>query len=132
MLPHFLAMVRKYPRLWGDTAVLGSMGRVRDVARLLADEAAGDRLLHGSDFPFPSHPLAFAATIGLADAYRLQRMPNQIEQDLALKEALGFGRASAERGYQLICGRGEDTGPRPGSIPRAHQRDLPRLSRRLC
>ena len=116
MLPHFLAMVRKYPSLWGDTAVLGSAGRVRDVPRLLADDVAKSRLLHGSDFPFPSHPLAFAATIGLANAYRLQRVPNPIQQDLALKEALGFGRASAERGYQLLCGASQNTGRDPPEV----------------
>lgn len=104
MLPDFLAMVRKYKNLWGDTAVLGSPGRVRDVQRLLADGDAKERLLHGSDFPFPAVPLAFAGIIGLKKAILLQAIQNWIERDLALKEALRIGRASAERGYRLICG----------------------------
>jgi predicted TIM-barrel fold metal-dependent hydrolase len=102
MLPEFLAMVRKYPRLWGDTAILGTAARVIDVLRLMDDEAAVSRLLHGSDFPFPSQPLAFATKIGLKKAYRLQRTTNPIQQDLALKEALGFGLASARRAHDLI------------------------------
>lgn len=106
MLPDFLAMIRKYPNLWGDTAVLGSMTRVRDVLRLLADQEAVQRLLHGSDFPFPCHPMAFAPTLGVVKAIRLQGMENPLEQDFALKEALGIGRASAERAYRLICGEG--------------------------
>ena len=68
MLPDFLAMIRKYKNLWGDTSVLGSAGRVRDMSRLLADGEAKDRLLHGSDFPFPATPLAFAGTLGVLES----------------------------------------------------------------
>ncbi|MCP4782614.1 MAG: amidohydrolase family protein [Fuerstiella sp.] len=103
MLPGFLAMVRQYDNMWGDTAVLGSAGRVRDMSRLLADSVATDRLLHGSDFPFPAAPLAFAGSLGTLEAARLQAMGNFIQQDFALKEALGIGRASAERAYRLLC-----------------------------
>lgn len=104
MLPDFLAMVREHKNLWGDTSVLGSPGRVRDFRRLLADAEALDRLLHGSDFPFPALPLAFAGALGLAKAAGLQAIENPIRQDLALKEALGIGRVSAERAYRMICG----------------------------
>jgi predicted TIM-barrel fold metal-dependent hydrolase len=103
MLPDFLEMIRKYKNLWGDTAVLGSAGRVRDMSRLLAAGEAQDRLLHGSDFPFPATPLAFAGTLGVLEAARLQAIDNPIAQDFALKDALGIGRASAERAYRLIC-----------------------------
>ena len=78
MLADFLAMTRKYTNLWGDTAVLGGLGRSRDFLRLLADEHAVARLLHGSDFPFPSIPLAFAGTIGTAEALlRVRPFPFQ-------------------------------------------------------
>ena len=103
MLPDFLAMVRKHKNLWGDTAVLGSAGRVRDFQRLLVDHEARERLLHGSDFPFPAVPLAFVSVIGLKKAIPLQAIQNWVQQDLALKEALGIGRTSAERAYRLIC-----------------------------
>jgi predicted TIM-barrel fold metal-dependent hydrolase len=104
MLPDFLAMVRKHKQLWGDTAVLGSAGRVKDFQRLLAERSVHDRLLHGSDFPFPAAPPAFAGTLGMAKASVLQMIPNMLRQDFALKEALGIGRASAERAYRLVCG----------------------------
>jgi len=104
MLPDFLLMLHKHGNLWGDTAVLGSAGRVRDFLRLLADQGAADRLLHGSDFPFPSFPLVFATALGAKRAIALQRVQNWMEQDLALKEALGIGRASAERAERIICG----------------------------
>jgi len=101
MLPTFLAMIRKYKNLWGDTAVLGSAGRERDFQRLLTDAKARERLLHGSDFPFPAFPLAFWDVIG-PKAALLQLIPNWLKQDFALKEALGIGQVSAERAYQFI------------------------------
>ena len=102
MLPRFLAMVRKHENLWGDTAVLGSAPRVRDFQRLLADPEARQRLLHGSDFPFPATPLAFAGVIGPKKALALQATANWMKRDFALKEALGIGRASATRAHQLV------------------------------
>jgi mannonate dehydratase len=104
MLPDFLAMTCKHKNLWGDTSVLGGMGRSRDFLRLLADKPVAERLLHGSDFPFPSIPMAFAGTIGNIEALRLHAIPNMIQQDFALKEALGIGRASGERAYRFIHG----------------------------
>jgi predicted TIM-barrel fold metal-dependent hydrolase len=102
MLPKFLAMVRKYKNLWGDTAVLGSAPRVRDFQRLLADPEARERLLHGSDFAFPATPLAFGRVIGPKKALALQSTENWMERDLALKEELGIGRDSAARAHQLV------------------------------
>lgn len=107
MLPEFLKLLRDYERpgnLWGDTSILGSLGRSRDFARLLADEVAPARLLHGSDFPFPAAPLEFARQIGAALALALQTDANLLRMDYGLKAALGIGRASAERAYELVCG----------------------------
>jgi predicted TIM-barrel fold metal-dependent hydrolase len=102
MLPDFLAMVEKYKNLWGDTAVLGGYGRAKDFLRLLEDKVARDRLLHGSDFPFPAVPMGFSEKIGMAEAVRLQAMGNLLKQDYELKEALGIGRVSAERAYRFF------------------------------
>jgi predicted TIM-barrel fold metal-dependent hydrolase len=102
MLPDFLAMVRKYKNLFGDTAVLCGLGRSKDFFRLVDDQAARERLLHGSDFPFPAVPMGFAEKLGLQETLRLQSMPNLLRQDYELKEALGIGRASAERAYRFF------------------------------
>jgi hypothetical protein len=100
-LPEFLALLRRYPRLWGDTAVLGTAGRVRDFTRLLEEPFVRDRLLHGSDFPFPAAPRAFAARIGDEVAQRISSERNWLKKDLDLKEALGVGLASARRAYRV-------------------------------
>lgn len=102
-LPEFLALLKAYPNLWGDTAVLGTPGRVRDFGRLLESPLARARLLHGSDFPFLSAPRAFAERIGDARAQALEKEGNWMKKDFELKEALGIGRASAERAFELAA-----------------------------
>jgi mannonate dehydratase len=101
MLPTFLAMLGKFDRLWGDTSVLGIVTRVRDFFRLLDAADCRDRLVHGSDFPFPPAPLAFGRRIGWDSAIKLRDEPNLLRRDLELKELLGIGYASAERAYDL-------------------------------
>ena len=101
-LPEFLSLLKRYPNLWGDTAVLGTPGRVRDFGRLLDDPLAKSRLLHGSDFPFPAAPSAYARRIGESRARQLNIELNSLKKDLALKEALGIGNASAARAFDLL------------------------------
>ena len=59
-------------------------------------------MLYGSDFSFRAVPIAFAGTIGTVKAIRLQALSKLIQQDFALKEALGVGRVSVERAYRLV------------------------------
>lgn len=108
MLPDFLAMTRQYNNLWGDTSVLGGFGRARDFLSLLDDKPACERLLHGSDFPFPAIPTAFSDRLGEVETLRLQALSNLIQQDYALKEALGIGRASAERAARMLMPKVEE------------------------
>ena len=54
MVPDFLAMIRKYPNLWGDTAALCSRARSKNFSRLLADEAAPKRFLVRHRFSVPA------------------------------------------------------------------------------
>jgi predicted TIM-barrel fold metal-dependent hydrolase len=104
-LPEFLNLLKRYKNLWGDTSVLGTPGRVRDFGRLLKEPLARERLLHGSDFPFPVSASAFADRIGRTPAERIDKERSWLKRDLDLKEALGIGRASAKRGYELARGR---------------------------
>jgi mannonate dehydratase len=100
-LPEFLDLLKRYPKLWGDTSVLGTAGRVRDFKRLLKEPGVSERLLHGSDFPFPVSATAFAAEIGEKTARRISEEKNWLKKDLDLKEALGVGRASAKRACEI-------------------------------
>jgi len=101
-LPEFLTLLKRYPNLWGDTSVLGTAGRVHDFGRLLETPGVAERLVHGSDFPCPIAPRAFVPRIDQGMADRLEKEPNWIKKDFGLKEALGIGRASAQRGFELL------------------------------
>ncbi len=104
-LPVYLKMLREYPNLYGDTAALARFNKLHDFRRLLADDLARERLVHGSDFPVPCQPWAFSRDIGPIHALRIRRMRNPMARDYVLKQALGIGQASAERGYRLLCER---------------------------
>ncbi|MBL8820994.1 MAG: amidohydrolase [Planctomycetia bacterium] len=104
-LPAFTHLLKRYPNLWGDTAVLGTAGRVRDFSRLLENTAICDRLLHGSDFPFPISPSSYAARIGSETVKNINKEKSWIAKDYLLKEALGIGKASAERAWKVLLGK---------------------------
>jgi uncharacterized protein len=117
MLPDFLAMAKRFKNLWGDTSILGSYGRDADFLRLLNDKPILERLVHGSDFPFPSFPFAYVKKIGAVNALALQAIPNVLQQDLALKEVLGIGHVSAERAYRLVMRAIAPPPPKPRRSP---------------
>ena len=100
MLPHFLDLLRRYDLLWGDTSILCAAYRRRDLLRL-REAGVVERLVHGSDFPFPSVPKQFEPEIGAEQALQLQNERNVLRRDLLLKEALGL-EGTAERTGQLL------------------------------
>lgn len=103
-LPAFANLLKRYPKLWGDTAVLGTAGRQRDFYRLLDDPALRSRLLHGSDFPFPVSPSSFNERLNKDQLKKLASVRSWIGKDYQLKEELGIGRESAERAWRVIMG----------------------------
>lgn len=103
-LPAFTLLLKRYPKLWGDTSVLGTPGRVRDFYRLLDSSPVRDRLLHGSDFPFPISPSGFVDRIGKDAVQSIAKEKSWIAKDYQLKTALGIGRTSAERAWQIVLG----------------------------
>jgi predicted TIM-barrel fold metal-dependent hydrolase len=103
-LPAFANLLKRYPKLWGDTAVMGTAGRVRDFGRLLEDPAIASRLLHGSDFPFPISAVAYEKKIGKEAVTAINKTRSWIAKDLELKTALGIGKVSAERAWSVIMG----------------------------
>lgn len=100
--PELVAMVRRYPSLYCDSAVLASMFRWRCIPRLLAHPEVLARLVHASDFPFPSNALVFWNRLRPGQLLDLGSEPNLFERDLRLKQALGLPRAVFERGARLL------------------------------
>ena len=97
-----LAMVRRHPRLWCETAVLGTLGRFRCIPRLLSEPEIVARLVHGSDFPFPALGLIHAHRLKPGTTLALCAEPNLIERDYRLKLALGVPPEAFERAATLL------------------------------
>jgi predicted TIM-barrel fold metal-dependent hydrolase len=80
-------MLRR-PNLWIDDSALCMLHRRRRLFRVAASADIHARVIHGSDFPLPAQPLAFADRIGLREARRIRRIRSAFERDVALKRAL--------------------------------------------
>jgi len=97
----FVAMTRRFPRLYGDNSALASVNfRFRPSAwrRMLESDLAA-RILHGSDVPV----LVTGAVMWASGMMRWRdwrataRIANPIERDAQLKRALGFGEETFTR-----------------------------------
>ena len=85
-----LAAMRRWPNLRIDDSALCLLHRRRRLLRVLDTPEIHGRVLHGSDFPLPPQPLAFADRIGLRRARAIRTIPSSFERDVALKDALGL------------------------------------------
>jgi hypothetical protein len=84
----FVAMMKRYPNLYGDTAIMASTIRWSALARLEAEPAwLRARLVHGSDYPLPPGRVAHLHRTGLFPGAR----GNPMEMDLRVKRAYEFG-----------------------------------------
>lgn len=102
----FIAMLRRFPRLYGDNSALASVNfrtRPKAIRRLVAPEFAG-RILHGSDVPVTVSGALLCAggLISWSEWRRTAAILNPIERDVQLKRALGFGDASFTRLAELF------------------------------
>lgn len=100
--PSLQDLVRRYDRLYCDTAVLASTFRWRNLPRLLADDAVLARTIHGSDWPFPSNAAVFWNRLSPGALAELLEERNLFARDLELKRALGLPDACLTRGLDVF------------------------------
>lgn len=85
--PSFVRMMRRYPNLYGDTAILETAPRFFALPRLsLAPHWLRLRIVHGSDYPFPPSRWAFLTRVGPAPA----EPNNPLDLDLRIKRSFRF------------------------------------------
>ncbi|MBL8901416.1 MAG: amidohydrolase [Planctomycetes bacterium] len=97
-----LRMIRRYPRLYCESSVLGTLGRFRCIPQLLEEPEVVARLLHGSDFPFPSHALVHAPRLRPSATLALSSERNLLERDYRLKLELGVPAEVFERTARVL------------------------------
>lgn len=85
-----VAMMQGQPRLYGDTAVLGSLPRWRCLPDILNSPGASSRTLYGSDWPFPANALVFWNRLHPLTLLDLVTEKNLFLRDFRLKQALGL------------------------------------------
>ena len=109
----FLRLLERYPRCYGDTSALANWWRSRylfellDPARLerrwgVRLEDPLGRFVHGSDYPVPTTPFAFAGRGDRAERARARAEANPLQRDVALKRLAGVPDAVLERGAQIL------------------------------
>lgn len=87
----FVALLARYPNLYGDTSAFNMPFSQRRLAPLLRAGVV-ERLINGSDTPVPISPYwaALKRELPLHRARRLAAIRNPFERDVQLKSALGF------------------------------------------
>ncbi len=100
--PTLVDLLPRYPRLYCDSAVLASTTYWRSLHRILEQDLVLERLIHGSDFPFPCNALAFWNRLNPVDLLRLSSETNLLERSFRLKQALGLPAQVFERGGRLL------------------------------
>lgn len=107
-LREFARLCEAYPNLYGDTAAFCSPYRGREVHARLSDAGLVSRLVHGSDFPVPTHPFWFPRRLA-GRVRELESIASPLERDIRTKRALGYPEAVFTRGAALLRLGGEKT-----------------------
>jgi len=99
----WVAMLAKFPNLYGDISALVSLNRCGHLRDCLRPEI-GPRILHGSDFPVPvlGHRLWLQGWIDWATFRAGQKIKNPLERDWRFKKALGFSDEVRTRAANLL------------------------------
>jgi hypothetical protein len=100
--PSLVEMMARQPQLYADTAILGSLFRWRCVPEIVRTPGALPRMLHASDWPFPSNALVFWHRLHPFTVVGLMAEKNLLVRDFRLKKALGMPPGSFDQMSQLI------------------------------
>ena len=103
----FVAMTKRYPRLYGDNSALAGLSlrfRPAHLRRIRDDPELAARILYGSDLPVPPSGLVMASLgmMGWGDYLESRRHATPMARDVMLKRALGFAPASETRLAELL------------------------------
>jgi predicted TIM-barrel fold metal-dependent hydrolase len=100
--PQLIEMIRRFPNLYCDTAVLGDKFRWRSLPRMLDRAEVLERTIYASDAPFPSNPLVFWNRLRPAKLLSLLSESNLFERNYRLLEALGLPAEVFGRGARIL------------------------------
>lgn len=102
-LPLLHTMLKEYPHLWVDNSGMANPSRFAYLGRLARDPLIRTRTLYGSDYPVPSNAFYFAARIGPAAVWELERERNPFDRDVRLKRRLGYPDRTLTRADRVLA-----------------------------
>ncbi len=88
--------------LYGDNSALAAFGRTRWLRELARRKALHRKIVWGSDYPIPVMLAPFMLRVRRRERRRIAALPSWIEQDLRLKQALGFDESTFTRAAGLL------------------------------
>lgn len=101
-----LPMFRQYPNLYGDISSLTQVNKLGFMRKVVNTPELQGRLIYGTDWPLQFFPLVSAwyhlGDINWRQAWRISRIRNQWDRDVALKQAMGVSERAFEDGRKLL------------------------------
>jgi len=102
--PNFVSLMNRYENFYGDTAIMASLIRWFSLKRLSREpNRIRERILHGSDYPFPPARLPYVFRTGLLPAER----SNPLDLDHCIKSTFRFSEGYGNRILSLLNLRSE-------------------------
>lgn len=105
-----LPMFVKYPNLYADISSLTQINKLPYMEKVLAAEESKQRLIYGSDWPLQFFPLVSAwfhlDLISIGDAWKISKIDNQWDRDVAMKRAMGLEQDVFDLGRKLFIREG--------------------------
>ena len=104
----FLGMVDDFPNLYGDISGLSMLHKVASLRHLIRIPHYFEKLCYGSDFPLyytpATSPFYFLGLLSISTAMALEKIPNDLQRDIATLTTLSAPEQFFGRGYEVING----------------------------
>ena len=101
-----LPMFKQYPNLYADISSLTQINKLGYVKRMLAHPELNGRLIYGTDWPLQFFPVVspwyHLDQLTISEAYKISRMDNQWDRDVALKIGMGLDKKIFSKGAELF------------------------------
>ena len=115
-----LPMFSEHSNLYADISSLTQINKLGYLARALKVDGLADRMLYGSDWPLQFFPLVspwyHVHYIGAGKAWKVDKIENLWDRDVALKAAFGVPDTVFERAGELL----KVTPPRQRLVDKGH------------
>jgi predicted TIM-barrel fold metal-dependent hydrolase len=100
------SLMREYPNLYADISSLTQINKLGALREVLRRPEFRGRLVYGTDFPLINMPIVspwfFPLDLSLRQQWRISRIKNPWDRDVALKQALGVPADVFTRAEKLL------------------------------